>query len=63
MSDVNLVPSCGGLSKLLDIADRTDGVKLGLPLWIEFPVVLWTGASCAKRSRRSSPPFTQATGC
>jgi hypothetical protein len=30
--------------ELIDIADWTDGVLLGLSLWIGLPVVLWVGA-------------------
>jgi hypothetical protein len=34
----------GGLASLLEPADWTGGVRLGLALWIGFPVVLWIGA-------------------
>ena len=34
----------GGLAALLEPADWTGGVRLGLALWIGFPVVLWIGA-------------------
>ena len=33
-----------GLADLIEIADWTGGMQLGLSLWIGFPVVLWTGA-------------------
>jgi hypothetical protein len=33
-----------GLVELIDIADWTHGVLLGLSLWIGLPVVLWVGA-------------------
>lgn len=32
------------LAKQLDVSDWTDGLKLGLGLWLGFPIVLWTGA-------------------
>ena len=33
-----------GLAGLIDTSNVTDGLKLGLALWVGFPIVLWTGA-------------------
>lgn len=33
-----------GLANLLDIVDWTGAFRLGIALWIGFPVILWTGA-------------------
>lgn len=51
-----------GLAELIDIADWTDGVLLGLSLWIGLPVVLWVGAVMWERIPPSSPPSMPATG-
>ena len=32
------------LAGLIGIAGWTGGLKLGLVLWLDFPIVLWTGA-------------------
>ena len=32
------------LAKQIEVSGAADGVKLGLGLWVGFPVVLWTGA-------------------
>jgi Protein of unknown function (DUF1761) len=33
-----------GLAGLIDATDVADGLRLGLGLWVGFPIVLWTGA-------------------
>lgn len=33
-----------GLAEPLEATEWTDGLKLGLSLWLGFPVVLWIGA-------------------
>lgn len=33
-----------GLADQLELSGGLDGAKLGLVLWVGFPVVLWTGA-------------------
>lgn len=51
-----------GLASLLDIVDWSGAVKLGLAMWVGFPVVLLLGSVIWERVPGSSPPSMRATG-
>jgi len=52
-----------GLVRYAEIDGLGGGLLLGAALWIDLPVVLWTGAFSTRTRRQGSPPSTPATGC
>ena len=47
---------------LLKLVDRKGALRLGVWLWIGFPVVLLSGSSCGKAYYTCSPPSMLVTG-